>query len=145
MKKLSVLTLMLSFLLVFTTQAQTWGNDYAAAVAKAKKEDKTLLVNFTGSDWCGWCIRLKKEVFSQEEFQEYAEENLILVELDFPKYKKLPESEAAQNQQLAKKHGIRGFPTILLLDPTEKVLLRTGYKAGGAQNYVDHLDKKIKS
>ncbi len=144
MKNFGLLLLMLVFALPFNSTAQNWETDYAAAVEKAQKENKSLLLNFTGSDWCGWCKRLKREVFSQPEFQEYAEENLILVELDFPKYKKLSEAEQSQNSQLANKHSVRGFPTILLLNPQEDVLLNTGYRRGGPESYVEHLEEAIK-
>jgi len=120
-----------------------WVTDYAEAVKQAKKEDKKLLLNFTGSDWCGWCIRLDKEVFSQAEFKEYAEENLVLVKLDFPKRKELPEDEKAQNNELAQKYGIRGFPTIILLDSEEKLVGQTGYQRGGAAAYVKHVEAMI--
>jgi protein disulfide-isomerase len=130
--------------LSLSATAQNWETDYGAALTKAKEENKSLLLNFTGSDWCGWCMRLDREVFSQEAFKKYAEENLVLVKLDFPKRKKLSEAEQAQNQGLAQKHGIRGFPTILLLNADQQVLLTTGYRAGGPEKYVEHLAEKIK-
>lgn len=143
MKNTSILSLLFALVFSLPSFAQTWETDYDAAVAKAKAENKTILLNFTGSDWCGWCVRLKGEVFSQAEFIEYAEANLILVSLDFPKRKQLSAEEKAQNQALAQKHGIRGFPTILLLNPEEEILLTTGYKAGGPEEYVKHLKEAI--
>lgn len=145
MKKTFLLTLALSLFLALPSFAQSWETDYAAAVEKAKKENKTVLLNFTGSDWCGWCMKLSREVFSQEAFIDYANENLILVTLDFPRRKQLSEAEKAQNQKLAAKHAIRGYPTILLLDANEEVLLTTGYQRGGAEAYVAHLKAAIKS
>lgn len=143
MKKTHLLSLAIALLFALPSFGQSWETDYDAAVAKAKAENKTVLLNFTGSDWCGWCIRLKKEVFSQDAFKEYAEENLVLVTLDFPRRKQLPAEEKAQNQELANKHGIRGFPTILLLNGEQDVLLTTGYQAGGPEAYVEHLKKAI--
>lgn len=125
------------------TEDDMWVTDYAAAVKKAKKENKSLLLNFTGSDWCGWCIKLDKEVFSQAEFKEYAEENLVLVKLDFPKRTQISEAEKAQNNELAQKYGIRGFPTIILLDNDEKLVGQTGYQRGGAAAYVEHVEGMI--
>lgn len=116
-----------------------WMTDFEAAQAKAKAEGKPMLVDFTGSDWCGWCIKLDKEVFSKAAFKEYASENLILVEIDFPRGKKQSAELKAQNEALAEKYGIRGFPTILLMDSTGEVIEKTGYRRGGPEKYVEHL------
>lgn len=122
-----------------------WEVNYLEAVAKAKKENKSLLLNFTGSDWCGWCIKLEDEVFSREDFVNFATENLILVKVDFPRQKKLPPEEVKQNAKLAKKHSVTGFPTILILDANENLILSTSYKPGGAKKYVKHLQKAMKN
>lgn len=143
MKKIALFTFVL-MLFTLTSQAQTWETNYAEAVTKAKKENKTLLLDFTGSDWCGWCIKLDREVFSKKEFQAYAQENLVMVKLDFPRRKQLPEAEQTQNQKLAGKYGVQGLPTILLLDKNEKLLLQTGYQRGGPEKYVKHLEAAIK-
>ena len=116
-----------------------WMTDFEAAKAKAKAEGKPMLVDFTGSDWCGWCIRLDKEVFSKPAFKDYAAENLILVEIDFPRRKEQSAELKAQNEALAEKYGIRGFPTILIMDAEGEVIERTGYRRGGPGKYVDHL------
>lgn len=117
-----------------------WITDFEAAKAKAKAEDKPILVDFTGSDWCGWCIKLDKEVFTKASFTEYASENLVLLEIDFPSKKVKQSAELkAQNKAMAEKYGIKGFPTILLLDAEGKVIERTGYKRGGPEKYVEHL------
>lgn len=117
-----------------------WVTDYAAALKKAKKENKALLLNFTGSDWCGWCVRLDREVFSQSAFVEYAQKNLVCVKLDFPQKKQLPAAEQEQNMTLMRKYGVRGFPTIYLLSANEETVLKTGYRSGGAQAYISHLE-----
>lgn len=116
-----------------------WMTDFDAAKTKAASEDKPMLVDFTGSDWCGWCIKLDKEVFSKKEFKDYAEENLVLVEIDFPRGKEQSAELKAQNQALAQKYGVRGFPTILMLDADGEVIEKTGYRRGGAEKYVEHL------
>lgn len=116
-----------------------WMTDFDAAKAKAAAENKPLLVDFTGSDWCGWCIKLNKEVFSQQAFKDFAKENLILVELDFPRKKAQSAELAAQNQALAEKYAVRGFPTILILDAKGEVIKQTGYRRGGAEKYIEHL------
>ena len=116
-----------------------WWVDFEQAQAAARAQNKPMLLDFTGSDWCGWCIKLDKEVFSQPEFKAYAAESLVLVELDFPKRKPQSAAIQAQNEALAEKYGIRGFPTILLLTPEGELIERTGYMRGGAATYVAHL------
>ena len=85
------------------------------------------------------CIKLDKEVFSQEAFQNYAAEALVLVELDFPRGKDQSAKLKAQNKALAEKYGIRGFPTILILSPEGELIEKTGYRRGGAESYVEHI------
>lgn len=116
-----------------------WETSYSTAVTKAKESGKGLLLDFTGSDWCGWCIKLDNEVFSKKEFQDYANENLILVKLDFPRSIKQTQEIKSQNNSLAKKFGIRGYPTIVILDKNEKLVGQTGYQQGGAVKYIQHL------
>ncbi len=118
-----------------------WTTDYAKGLEKAKAEHKNVLLDFTGSDWCGWCIKLNKEVFSQAKFKEYAEKNLVLVELDFPKAKPQSESIKKQNEGLSKKFNIEGFPTIIVLNPEGKKIGELGYMPGGPDAFVAELEK----
>jgi protein disulfide-isomerase len=118
-----------------------WLTDLPTALAKAKAENKNVLLDFTGSDWCGWCIRLKKEVFDQPEFAAYAREKLVLVELDFPDKKPQTRELKAANRALAQQFGVTGYPTIFIVDADGKRLLRGGYLAGGAANYIAALEK----
>ena len=118
---------------------EAWMTDFAAAKIKATAEQKPLLLDFTGSNWCGWCIKLDKEVFSQKAFKEFAADNLVLVELDFPRGKEQSEDLKAQNMALAEKYGIRGFPTILLLTPEGELIEKTGYLRGGPEAYIAHI------
>jgi thioredoxin-related protein len=122
-----------------------WLTDYDAAQAKGKSDNKLVLLNFTGSDWCGWCKRLNAEVFSKPEFQEYAAKNLVLVELDFPRYKQLTEAVRKQNEQLAGKFRIEGFPTVIVLNSEGKVVGELGYMAGGADAFIAALEQMRKS
>jgi protein disulfide-isomerase len=124
-------------------EGASWMTDYDAALAKAAAEDKHVLVDFSGSDWCGWCIKLDKEVFSKEEFISYADENLILVLVDFPRAKEQSDEQKAANDALAKKYGIRGFPTVLILNPQGEVVKQTGYQAGGPGPYVEMIKGAI--
>ncbi|MDF3057300.1 MAG: thioredoxin [Rariglobus sp.] len=122
----------------------TWLTNYDQALKQAAAEKKPLLIDFTGSDWCGWCIRLDKEVFSQPEFVSYAKENLVLLKLDFPRKKELPAEEKAQNSKLAKQYQIRGYPTIIVLDSKGQQIGQMGYQKGGAGPWIASLEKFTK-
>lgn len=124
--------------------AETWLTDFKAASDKAKSENKPLLMDFTGSDWCGWCIKLDKEVFNTPEFKEYAEKNLVLLKLDFPKGKSQPPHEKKQNEELAKRYGIQGFPTIIVLNSSGKAVGKLGYTEGGPSAFIKKLESKTK-
>lgn len=118
-----------------------WVTDYEAALKQAKAENKRVLLDFTGSDWCGWCIKLREEVFDTTAFGNYAKDKLVLVEIDFPRGKAQSDELKKQNAELAKKFKIRGYPTIILLDGDGKVLGQTGYQPGGPYKYIRDLDK----
>lgn len=116
-----------------------WLHDYEAAKKQAKEENKPILINFTGTDWCGWCIKIEKEIFANEEFKAYAKENLVLMEVDFPKKKKQSEELKAQNKKLDKEFKIEGYPTIFLIDAEGKKLSEKdlGSHKGDAKAYVE--------
>ena len=118
-----------------------WLTDYKKAQEEAKASNKLLLIDFTGSDWCGWCIRLDREVFSKPEFREYATKNFILLEADFPRRKELAAEVKAQNLELAQRYRIEGFPTIVVLDGTGKKVGELGYTPGGPAAFIAQLDK----
>jgi protein disulfide-isomerase len=120
-----------------------WEENLETALQKAKAENKAVLVNFTGSDWCQWCIKLSDEVFSKSEFEDYAEDNLILVRLDFPRNIEQSAETKAYNNQLAQRYGVQGFPTILLFNSQGQMVLQTGYLPGGPVSYVEHLKNKL--
>ena len=104
-----------------------WNTDLAKAQAQAKKENKLVMLDFTGSDWCGWCIKLNKDVFSTKEFADYASKNLVLVEVDFPRHKELSAEQKKANQTLQEKYKIEGYPTIIVLNAEGKKLGDLGY------------------
>lgn len=121
-----------------TTENIVWQTDMKIATEMAKKEDKPLLLFFTGSDWCGWCIRLQKEVLKTPEFEAWAKEKVILVELDFPRRTEQSVELKTQNGQLQQAFGIQGFPTVWFAKAGNKdgkvnleQLGSTGYVAGG--------------
>ena len=118
-----------------------WLTNYAAAQEEAKSQHKLLLMDFTGSDWCGWCILLEKEIFSKPEFKEYANKNLILLELDFPHRKQMAAEVVAQNERLAVQYQIQGFPSIVVLDSTGKEVAQLGYMRGGPAAFIAELEK----
>ncbi|MBI3415071.1 MAG: thioredoxin family protein [Verrucomicrobia bacterium] len=125
----------------------TWQTDLPKALATAKAENKAVLLDFTGSDWCGFCIKLHKEVFSKDEFAEFAKKNLVLVEVDFPHKKKLPADQQKANDALQAKYKVNGFPTLVVLNADGKKLgEEVGYGGGGPTavigNLKKHLDKK---
>ncbi len=110
----------------------TWLTDLARAKARAAAEKKHVLINFTGSDWCSFCIKLHKEVFSKPEFAEYAQKHLVLVEVDFPRKKEQPPELKMANKKLQDQYRVTGFPTLILLDSTGKqVGQKVGYGGGG--------------
>ncbi|MCK4338930.1 MAG: thioredoxin family protein [Candidatus Cloacimonetes bacterium] len=109
----------------------------------SREKDIPIFVDFTGSDWCVWCFKLRDKVFSQEEFIQYAKENLVLLELDFPKNIKQSKETKAYNENLARRFGIRGLLTILLVNSKGEEIARTGYQYGGAENYVNHIKELL--
>jgi len=117
----------------------TWITDYKLALGLSEELGLPVLINFTGSDWCPWCFRLRDEVFVQPEFIDFAKENLILLTIDFPSKTKLPPEVAKANQALAEKYDIEGFPTILIINSQEELIAQTGYQDGGAGPYVEYL------
>ncbi len=123
----------------------TWLNNLEKAQEIAKEKGIPIFVDFTGSDWCGWCFKLRDEIFSQEEFIQYSAENLVLVKLDFPRDIPQTRETKAYNENLARKYEIRGFPTILLLNSDGQVIAQTGYQYGGAAKYVEHLQELLKA
>ena len=126
-----------------------WHTDLSKAVSISINEKKPLMLFFTGSDWCGWCIRLKKEVFNHEKFKVWSDDNLILVELDFPRRKKLESNILNQNRELARIFGVSGYPTCWLVEPqileNSKVnfmkLGKLGYVAGGTDKWISVAKK----
>ena len=121
---------------------KAWITSFEEAKARAQKENKDILINFTGSDWCTWCIRLAQEVFSEPGFAEYAKDKFILVEADFPMSPEgQPEAIDPQHQQLADTYEFQGFPTIMLFDKQGRPFAQTGYQPGRSQAYNAHLEE----
>ena len=122
-----------------------WTQDLAAAKKQAAEEKKDLLLDFTGSDWCPPCIALTKDILSKEEFRTATKDKFILVELDFPReeenVEKQGEEVRARNEALSADYGIKGYPTVILTDASGKPYAYTGFRPGGPEDYVTHLDE----
>ena len=123
-----------------------WIQNFAEAKSQAASEGKDILMDFTGSDWCQWCVQLKEEVFTKAEFAEYAKENFVLLELDYPQddSKMSPEIVTQNAELLDRLNSEQEFPTILLADPKGRPYAKTGYQPGGVTGYVQHL-KELKA
>ena len=123
-----------------------WTDDFEAARKQAEKESKPMLVLFTGSDWCIWCKRLEEEVFSKDEFATVIPKEMVAVFLDFPSDESLVTPERRkQNRELGMKYGVRGFPTVFLMDAKGEPFAQTGFRPGGPAAYVDHLRELVSS
>jgi thioredoxin-related protein len=118
-----------------------WLTSFEQAQKEAQANHKLLLMDFTGSDWCGWCIILDKEIFSKPEFKEYASKNLVLLELDFPRGKEMPAETVAQNERLAVQYRVQGFPTVVVLDSNGNEVAQLGYMRGGPAAFIAQLEK----
>ncbi len=125
--------------LTTASAAEGWLTDFEAAKKQATTEKKDILIDFTGSDWCGWCIKLNEEVFNKDAFKKAAPKDFVFLELDFPQRKKLDEKLQKQNQKLQEEFGVQGFPTIFLTDGKGRPYAQTGYQPGGPEKYLTHL------
>ena len=122
-----------------------WETDLKKAQEQAKSSNKLVFLDFTGSDWCGYCIRLNADILSKPAFKDYATKNLVLVEVDFPRAKPQTVDTRKQNQELAEKYGIQGFPTIVVLNGAgQKVWQYEGYFPGGPDAFIAELEKARK-
>lgn len=146
MRKLLLVLLIFAGSVVMNAQKSelTWHTDMEKAMKISAKKKKPLMLFFTGSDWCGWCIRLQKEVFYKPEFVKWAKKNVILVELDFPRSKQLEQAVRQQNYGLQSALKVQGFPTIWFVNAEKKEdgkvnlsqLGSTGYVAGGPEAWI---------
>jgi len=140
-----VSVLLASLLFLNTVHAAVdWQTELPKAQAQARSEGKVVFIHFSGSDWCGWCIKLRKDVFLKPEFESYAKSNLVLVRIDFPRRTNQPPAIQKSNQKLAEQFQIRGYPTLVLLDSQGAKLGNLSYGHGGAKQLLADVDKVIR-
>ena len=153
-------TILLSFILIFwslNSQSQVkntlvWYTDLNVASELALEQNKPLMLFYTGSDWCGWCIKLQKEVFQTEEFKLWADSSVILLEVDFPRYKTQPSYIKEQNQMLQNQFGVYGYPTIWFVNVVKQdnknvlaPIQKTGYLPGGPTKWITSANSLLKN
>jgi thioredoxin-related protein len=146
LKTLFIPTLMIISLQNANAQEAHWFTNYDEAVAQAEKENKQILMSFSGSDWCGNCMRLEKDLFDQSAFSDFATSNLVLLKLDFPAKRKnmLPAEQTKHNEKLAEQYNKAGkFPTVLVLDAKGKVLGTMKHPSTDANGYIASLKSII--
>jgi thioredoxin-related protein len=142
MKKIAALLLTFCALASAIGAEQQWLTSLPQAMAQAQKENKIVLLDFTGSDWCSWCIKFKKEALDTSEFTDYAAKNVVLVEVDFPN--KTPQSDDLKkaNKALGGQYKVSGYPTFVVLGKDGKEIGRqVGYEEGGAKAFIAKLEK----
>lgn len=135
----------------YSAHAKGWLVDVNEAYELSKETGKPIMANFTGTDWCGWCIKLKREVFDKADFKTWAKDNVVLLEVDFPKRFKLPENIKQQNYGLQQAFKVTGYPTIWVFNLgkddngqfTIDALGKTGYVAGGPSKFNAGIDQMI--
>lgn len=118
-----------------------WGEDFTAASATAQKEGKLILLAFSGSDWCGWCVKMEKDIYSDKKFINEAKKNYVLLMIDSPRNKEILSKLALkQNPGLLRKYGVRGFPCTVIVRPTgEEVKRFSGYQSRGVEAFLKDL------
>lgn len=138
-----ILTVGLTSLLAATSAlaAVTWKTDFEAAKAEAKRDKKLIVMNFTGSDWCSFCIKMKKDALDQKAFEDYAAKNVVLVEVDFPAKKSQTSAQKKANKALESKFKVEGYPTFVVVDGDGNELARhVGYLQGGPDSFIAFID-----
>ena len=148
-RTLRVKNLLLAVLLAFGLLSpaclraeSAWTTDYKQAQQQAKANHKLVLLEFTGSDWCGFCFQLDRAILSQQQFKDYANKNLVLVEIDFPRRKAQSVETIRQNEELQRRYQVQGFPTLVVLNGEGKTVWRyDGLYTGGIAAFLAELDK----
>lgn len=143
----SILTLLFLVIQFSLTYAQNWVLDFDSALKTAQDSNKTIILVFSGSDWCAPCMKLEREIWETDTFQIYANDHYVMVRADFPRKKanKLSKEQEGKNAQLAERYNPYGyFPAVVIIDKNKKNLGQTGYKKLTPQKYIEHLNSFIK-
>ncbi len=141
MRKLLILLMSCAAGCVMAADAN-WLTSVPEATSQASRENKLVLLDFTGSDWCGWCKKLVAETFSQAEFIDFASKNVVLVEVDFPSHKEQSDDLKQANAALKAKYSVSGFPTVVVMKPDGTVVWKhVGYLAGGPAAMIGEINK----
>ena len=141
MKKLLLAALAITVIWQANAAENAWLTDLPKAQAQAKAENKIVLLDFTGSDWCGWCIKFRKEVLDTTQFQGYADKHVVLVELDYPRHKEQSGDLKKANAALKNKYKVTGFPTLVVLDQDGREIGRqVGFDEGGPKAFIAKLE-----
>ena len=143
MKKFFVCLLTVLTVSLFAQELQ-WQQNFDNALRLSKESGKPVFAFFTGSDWCGWCIRLDREILSKQEMKKYLNDNFILFKADFPQKNPPPADIMMKNRGLMEKYSVRGYPTIIITDASGKALGKTGYMRGGPYAMKRALGKYVK-
>lgn len=123
------------------TSELSWGTDLPGALNQARLDNKMVLLDFTGSDWCPWCIKFDHDVLSTGEFANYAANKLVLVKLDFPRHADQSATLKEANHELSQRFNVSGYPTYVLLDQAGYELGRqVGYRDGGPNAFIAELE-----
>ena len=126
-----------------TSTTDGWLTSLDEAKALSRQTGKPILMDFTGSDWCIYCKKLKREVFAKPEFESWARENVVLLEVDFPKYGDQSDLVRKQNEELKQQFKISSYPTVLMVDANDKVLGKMGYRQGGAEPWIQMASTQL--
>jgi len=140
-----ILLILASLWIGDAARSAEWLTDAEAAQAKAKQENKFVMLDFTGSDWCGWCKKLKREVFDTPEFVQFAQTKLVLVEVDFPHAQTLALLQQRANAKLQSTYRVTGYPTLVVLDPTGREVARLGYVSGGPSAFISRFEQATRA
>lgn len=127
-----------------TKNGLQWYTDYQQATAIAKRDNKPIILFFTGSDWCGWCKKMEKDIFSSPDFIASTRDKFVFVEIDFPMNHTLPSQLAEQNEMLKKKFNVTGYPTVIILDSNQNFLAESEFPSGGARAYAEYLGQFVR-
>lgn len=122
-----------------------WTVNFDSAKKTAAENNLNLMILFTGSDWCPWCVRMNDEIFSDEKFQKEVVKKFVPVKLDFPSKIDFPEDIKKKYNALAEQYGIKGFPTVILADCDGNAFAECGYQEGGAEAFLKTLETKLKA